>query len=119
MKLPKLTCKILVYKLVQVLGLYTTLMLTSIKYTKCIFQPSLCACTHKPFTNYRADLALSLLLSCKLPARLTHWQKVRCNVIPLVGFGDLQPLFTLAKVKFIWKVARKDRWNTGSRTNSC
>lgn len=77
-------------------------------------------CTHKTITSYGVDLALSLLLSCKLPARLvTHWRKVRGNVIPLVGFGDLQPLFVLAKTKFIWRVARKDRWNAGSHSSSC
>lgn len=77
-------------------------------------------CTHKTITSYVVILALSLLLSCKLPARLvTHWQKVRGNVIPLVGFGDLQPLFVLAKMKFIWRVAQKDRWNAGSHSSSC
>lgn len=58
--------------------------------------------------------AIVLQTSCKI---VTPWQKVRGNVIPLVGFGDLQPLFVLAKVKFIWRVARKDRWNTGSQSH--
>lgn len=77
-------------------------------------------CTHKTITSNGVDLALSLLLSCKLPARLvTHWQKVRGNVTPLVGFGDLQPFCVLAKMKVIWRVAPKDRWNAGSHSSSC
>lgn len=60
--------------------------------------------------------AIVLQTSCKT---VTPWQKVRGNVIPLVGFGDLQPLSVLAKMKSIWRVARKDRWNTGSHTTSC
>lgn len=50
---------------------------------------------------------------------LVTGKKVRCNVIPLGGFGDLQPLCVLAKMKFIWWVAQKDRWNAGSHSSSC
>lgn len=100
-------------------------MLTSVSLKRGhtgIFEPSLrkSVCTHKTITSNGVDLALSLLLSCKLPARLvTHWQKVRGNVTPLVGCGDLQPLCVLAKMKVIWRVAPKDRWNAGSHSSSC
>lgn len=123
--LPKLICKVLVYKTLYISRFWSKPMLTSV-YLKLghtgIFEPSLrkSVCTHKTITSYGVDLALSLLLSCKLPARLvTHWWKVRGNVTPLVGFGDLQPLCVLANMKFIWTVAWKDRWNAGSHSSSC